>query len=135
MKCAKPLFWIILIFFSCGEKENPTLGDNYLFQALANGEWSISYFEIRGVNRTQEFEGVNFMFLPNGQMEGYLGTRLLSQGTWSTRVDSGRRKLRLSLSQFEELNGEWFQDFIKPSQVKLRKDDKNSEAFLFLERF
>lgn len=133
MKRTKAFFWIILIFFSCGEKENPTLSDDYLVQALATGEWHISYFEIRGTNRAQEFEGINFVFLPNGQMEAYLETRLLSQGTWSTKVDSGRIKLQLSLTQFEELNGEWFQDFIKPRQVKLRKDDKNSETLLFLE--
>lgn len=127
-------FWIILAFCSCVKEEQPTRTDENLFKNLSTGQWSISFFEVDGVSLSGDFEGFNFVFFPNGQMEAYRGTQLVDQGDWSTKVDAGRIKLQLSSSRFDELNGEWFQVLIRISEIKLGKDVANSDAELILTR-
>ena len=123
------LIWILLIFWSCTEEE-PTRTDENLVRNLAAGPMTIDFFEVGGIDRAGDFEGVYFVFLPNGQLEAYRGTQLLDQGAWNTKVDSGRIELELSFSKFEVLTGEWYQVFIWSNQVKLRKDQDDSELIL-----
>jgi hypothetical protein len=127
------LFWIILMFFSCKENEPPRTDEN-LFQSLSSGLWEISFFEKGGINLAREFDGVSFVFYPNGQSEAYQGSQLLDQGTWSTRSESGKNKLQLSFSRFEKLNGDWNQGFVRSDQIQVKKENGNSGSQLFLEK-
>lgn len=129
MKRKLSLIWILFIFFSCTEEE-PTRTDENLVRNLAAGPMSVDFFAVGGIDRSGDFEGVTFVFFPSGQLEVFRGTQLLDQGTWKTKVDSGRIELELSFSRFEELNGEWYQVFIWSTQVKLRKDQDDSELIL-----
>jgi hypothetical protein len=127
------LFWIVLMFFSCKENELPRTDEN-LFQSLSSGLWEISFFEKGGINLAAEFDGISFVFYPNGQSEAYKGSQLLDQGTWNTRSVSGKNKLQLSFSRFEKLNGDWNQGFVRSDQIQVQKENDNSESQLFFEK-
>jgi hypothetical protein len=133
MKCSLYFFWILLIMISCKENELPRTDEN-LFQSLSSGLWEISFFEKGGINLAAEFDGISFVFYPNGKSEAYQGSRLLDQGTWSTSSVSGKNKLLLSFSRFEELNGDWNQGFVRSDQIQVQKENGNSESQLFLEK-
>ena len=65
-------------------------------------------------------------FYPNGKSEAYRTTQLLDQGNWRTYVDSGKIKLELTFSVLKDLNGEWNQDFIRESQIKVKRETMNT---------
>ncbi|OYX17661.1 MAG: hypothetical protein B7Z16_09850 [Algoriphagus sp. 32-45-6] len=122
------LIGIAFLVFSCAEEE-PVRTDENLIQNLSFGQWRISSFLLNGVNQTSDFDGKNFVFYPSGQSEVFRGTQLLGQGTWSTTV------LTFSPdSEFEILNGEWFQIHIVLNQIKIVKSEQDSTKELLLEK-
>ena len=136
MKRLLLLIGIAFLGFSCSEEE-PVRTDENLVQNLSVGQWRISSLLINGVNQTSEFEGSSFVFYPSGQSEIFRGTQLLGQGTWSTTVQGGRIQLQLSFSQnsqFEVLNGEWFQAHIVLNRIKINKESQGSLKELILQK-
>jgi hypothetical protein len=130
------LIGIAFLVFSCAEEE-PVRTDENLIQNLSVGQWRISSFLLNGVNQTSDFDGKNFVFYPSGQSEVFRGTQLLGQGNWSTAVVDGRIKLQLTFSpdsEFEILNGEWFQIHIVLNRIKIVKSEQDSTKELLLEK-
>lgn len=121
----------VMLLFSCKEEESGRTDEN-LAQHLSTGVWEISYFEVNGAIRTEEFQGIDFIFYPDGKAETYRETQLLQQGTWQTYVQSEKIKLELSFPQLQLLNGIWEQDFIRESQVKVKKE--STKTLLILEK-
>ena len=119
----------LLIFFalliSCVE-EKPDRTDENLSRNLSMGVWEISFFDNNGTIQTEDFQGISFVFYPNGKSEAYRTTQLLDQGNWKTYVNSGKIKLELTFSDLKDLNGEWNQDFIRESQIKVKHESMNT---------
>ncbi|MFC5191672.1 hypothetical protein ACFPIK_07825 [Algoriphagus aquatilis] len=122
-------FWFLcfigILFSSCQEENQVRTVDN-LSQNLTSGVWEISFIDKNGRIQTEEFQGMSFVFYPNGNSEAYLTTQLIDQGNWRAYIDSGKIKLELSFTILEDLNGEWNQDFIRESQINLRRNTQNS---------
>ena len=136
MKNTFTLITLLILLFSCAEEEAVRTDEN-LVQNLSVGQWRIGSLLVNGVNQTTEFEGYNFVFYPSGQSEVFRGTQLLGQGTWSTTVQGGRIQLQLSFSQnsqFEVLNGEWFQAHIVLNRIKITKESQGSLKELILQK-
>ena len=136
MKNTFTLITLLILLFSCAEEEAVRTDEN-LVQNLSVGQWRIGSLLVNGVNQTTEFEGYNFVFYPSGQSEVFRGTQLLGQGTWSTTVQGGRIQLQLSFSQnsqFEVLNGEWFQAHIVLNRIKINKESQGSLKELILQK-
>lgn len=125
MKTSLFLLIFSVLFFSC-EEEKPDRTDENLAMNLSTGIWEISFFDRNGTIQTEEFQGISFVFYPNGKSEAYRTTQLLDQGSWRTYVDSGRIKLELTFSVLKDLNGEWNQDFIRESQIKVKRETMNT---------
>lgn len=125
MKFFLPLFFLGALFSSCQE-ENPSRTVENLAQSLSTGVWEVSFFDKNGSIQTEEFQGVSFVFYPSGMAEAYRGTQLLDKGNWRAYVDSGKIKLELTFPFMKDLNGEWNQDFIRESQITLRRETQNS---------
>lgn len=132
------LLIVVLIIISCEKEELPTRTESNLVQNLTSGPWEISYLALDGIDRGQEYEGIDFTFLANGQVEAYRETQLLQQGLWSTSVVSGRIEIQTSFSSvpmFENLNAVWYQASVGPNRILLRKIDSDSEDYvLFVKR-
>jgi len=122
-------FWFLcfigILFSSCQEENQVRTIDN-LSQNLTSGVWEISFIDKNGRIQTEEFQGMSFVFYPNGKSEAYRTTQLIDQGNWRAYIDSGKIKLELTFSILEGLNGEWNQDFIRESQINLRRNTQNS---------
>lgn len=122
-------FWFLcfigILFSSCQEENQVRTVDN-LSQNLTSGVWEISFIDKNGRIQTEEFQGMSFVFYPNGKSEAYRTTQLIDQGNWRAYIDSGKIKLELTFSILEGLNGEWNQDFIRESQITLRRNTQNS---------
>ncbi|MBS4072179.1 MAG: hypothetical protein KGZ90_12660 [Algoriphagus sp.] len=122
-------FWFLcfigILFSSCQEENQVRTVDN-LSQNLTSGVWEISFIDKNGRIQTEEFQGMSFVFYPNGKSEAYRTTQLIDQGNWRAYIDSGKIKLELSFTILEGLNGEWNQDFIRESQITLRRNTQNS---------
>ena len=122
-------FWFLcfigILFSSCQEENQVRTVDN-LSQNLTSGVWEISFIDKNGRIQTEEFQGMSFVFYPNGKSEAYLTTQLIDQGNWRAYIDSGKIKLELSFTILEDLNGEWNQDFIRESQINLRRNTQIS---------
>lgn len=122
-------FWFLcfigILFSSCQEENQVRTVDN-LSQNLTSGVWEISFIDKNGRIQTEEFQGMSFVFYPNGKSEAYRTTQLIDQGNWRAYIDSGKIKLELTFSILEGLNGEWNQDFIRESQITLRCNTQNS---------
>ncbi|TFV95795.1 hypothetical protein E4S40_06115 [Algoriphagus kandeliae] len=131
------IFWAVLVLFSCTGEESPSRTEENLFQTLTSGQWGISYFEDGGSDRASDFEGINFNFLSNGQVEAFRGTQLLDLGIWSTSIENRRAEIELSFPSnplFENLNGNWYQILIGYERVSFRKDNEVSEDRLTFEK-
>ncbi len=129
-------FWLALIFFSC-VKEEPARTDTNLIRNLTSATWKISFFIVDGADQSSDFEGVSFVFLQNGQAEAFRGTQLLAQGTWGTRIDSGRVEFELLFASnpvFDKLTGDYYQDAIISNRIIFRKDQPNSQDSLTFEK-
>lgn len=122
-------FWFLcfigILFSSCQEENQVRTVDN-LSQNLTSGVWEISFIDKNGRIQTEEFQGMSFVFYPNGNSEAYRTTQLIDQGNWRAYIDSGKIKLKLSFTILEDLNGEWNQDFIRESQITLQRNTQNS---------
>jgi hypothetical protein len=125
MKNALFLLGFLFLLTSCVEQE-PARTDENLIQSLSAGVWEVSFFDINGSIQTGRFEGISFIFYPNGISEAYRGTQLLDQGKWRTYLESGKIYLELTFTNLQELNGEWYQDFIRDSQIIVRRESMNS---------
>ena len=125
MKTSRILLVFFFLFAACVEQE-PARTDENLFRNLSMGVWEVSFFERSGSIQTDLFQGISFIFYPNGISEAYRGTRLLDQGTWRTFVDSKNIKLELTFSNLQDLNGDWYQDFVRDSQITIRRESMNS---------
>lgn len=137
MKPLVVLFVFTCFFYSCSPEESPSRTDENLIQNLSVGQWRIGSLLVNGINQTSEFDGYNFVFYPGGQSEVFRGTQLLGQGTWNTTVQGGRIQLQLSFSQnsqFEVLNGEWFQAHIVLNRIKITKESQGSLKELILQK-
>lgn len=129
-------FCFALLFSSCQEDQSPTRTDQNLSQSLVERSWLISVFEVEGVNRTGDFEGVNFNFLPSGQVEVFRGSQLLNEGTWSTTVEEGRVVLEFYFSEksdYEGFNRKWYQTLLGFGRITFRVDDGLLEDRLILQ--
>lgn len=118
---------------SCVKEEDQDRTEDNLVQSLTSGTWEISFLALNGIDRGKEFEGINFSFLPNGQVEAFRGTQLLGQGIWSTRVDSGIIEIQISFysnPKFENLNAIWSQYSVSFNRITLRKIESGPEDFL-----
>ena len=125
MKSALFLLGFLFLLTSCAEQE-PAHTDENLIQSLSTGVWEVSFFDSNGSIQTDRFEGISFVFYPNGVSEAYRGTQRLDQGMWRTYLQSGKIYLELTFSNLQELNGEWYQDFIRDSQIIVRRESINS---------
>lgn len=126
----------VVIFCSCEKEESPTRTDQNLSQSLIDRSWLISVFEVEGINRTGDFEGVNFNFLPSGQVEVFRGSQLLNEGNWSTSVEEGRVVLEFSFaadSNYEGFNRKWYQTLLGFGRITFRVDDGLLEDRLILQ--
>ena len=135
MKSLLSFLLIAYFFCSCSSEENPSRTDENLVQNLSTGVWEISLFEVEGINRSAEFEGIGFSFFPNGQVEALRGTQLLGQGAWSSGSNSGRVEVRLAFPDtplFSMLNADWYQVFIQNDRIQLRNSRPESDDFLIL---
>lgn len=131
MKRILIFFLFALVISSCVENDERKPNEDNLVKNLTSGLWEISFFTLAGIERGKDFEGNNFSFLPNGQVEAYRGTQLLAQGLWNTNVISGRIEMQTSFSsipKFENLNANWYQVSIINNRITLRKI--NSEDYL-----
>jgi antitoxin component YwqK of YwqJK toxin-antitoxin module len=125
MKTSPFLLIFLALLISCVE-EKPDRTDENLSRNLSMGVWEISFFDNNGTIQTEDFQGISFVFYPNGKSEAYRTTQLLDQGNWKTYVDSGKIKLELTFSDLKDLNGEWNQDFIRESQIKVKHESMNT---------
>lgn len=136
----KPLISFLLfasIFYSCSPGENLPRTDENLVQNLSTGQWVINSLVVNGSDKVENFEGVDFSFFPNGQIEAYQGTQLLGQGSWSSGNTSGRVEVQFSFpsgSPFVELNADWYQVFIRYNRIQLRNSRIDSDDYLVLGR-
>jgi len=119
------LFFLGVLFFSCQE-EPPSRTVENLARSLSTGVWEVSFFDKNGSIQTEEFKGISFVFYPSGMTEAYRGTQLLDQGNWRAYLDSEKIKLELTFPLLKDLNGEWNQDFIRESQITVRRENINS---------
>lgn len=125
MKTSPFLLIFLALLISCVE-EKPDRTDENLSRNLSMGVWEISFFDKNGTIQTEDFQGISFVFFPNGKSEAYRTTQLLDQGNWKTYVNSGKIKLELTFSDLKDLNGEWNQDFIRESQIKVKHESMNT---------
>lgn len=125
MKTSPFLLIFLALLISCME-EKPDRTDENLSRNLSMGVWEISFFDNNGTIQTEDFQGISFVFYPNGKSEAYRTTQLLDQGNWKTYVDSGKIKLEITFSDLKDLNGEWNQDFIRESQIKVKHESMNT---------
>jgi len=126
-----------LILISCTEDGQSPRSDETLFDTLTAGQWQVTFFELNGQNQANLFEGINFNFIPNGQVEAYRGTQLLDEGIWSTRRVNRRAEFELSFSDnplFETLNGEWYKIVLGFGRVTFREISDESENRITLEQ-
>lgn len=133
MKRILILYWFALFMSSCVKEADQDRTEDNLVQSLTSGTWEISFLALNGIDRGKEFVGINFLFLPNGQVEAFRGTQLLGQGLWSTRVDSGIIEIQISFSsnpKFENLNAIWSQYSVSFNRITLRKIESGPEDFL-----
>lgn len=110
--------------------------DQNLSQTLIARPWLLSVFEVNSINRTGDFEGVNFNFLPTGQVEVYRGSQLLNEGTWTTGVEGGRVVFELSFvgnPAYEGFNRKWYQTFLGFDRITFRVDEDVLEDRLVLQ--
>lgn len=129
--------FLCLILISCTEDGQSPRSDENLFDTLTEGQWQVTFFEVNGQDQANNFEGINFNFIPNGQVEAYRGTQLLDEGSWSTRRENGRAEFELSFSDnplFETLNGEWYQIVLGFGRVTFREISDESENRITLEQ-
>lgn len=130
------IFWIALIFCSCEGEESSMRTDQNLSQTLIARPWLLSIFEVNSINRTGDFEGVNFNFLPTGKVEVYRGSQLLNEGTWTTGVEGGRVVFELSFVgnlAYEGFNRKWYQTFLGFDRITFRVDEDVLEDRLVLQ--
>ncbi|MGM0943881.1 MAG: hypothetical protein ACQEW9_01780 [Bacteroidota bacterium] len=130
------IFWIALIFCSCEREESSMRTDQNLSQTLIARPWLLSVFEVNSINRTGDFEGVNFNFLPTGQVEVYRGSQLLNEGAWTTGVEGGRVVFELSFvgnPAYEGFNRKWYQTFLGFDRITFRVDEDVLEDRLVLQ--
>ncbi len=80
---------------------NPTFA-----QVLTTGTWYVSYFDEEGTIETSDYNGYNFTFFGNSNIE-VTKNSITTLGTWSTYIDSGYNKIEFTfvnpdLENFEE---------------------------------
>lgn len=130
------IFWMALVFCSCEKEESFSRTDQNLSQTLIARPWLLSVFEVNSINRTGDFEGVNFNFLPTGKVEAYRGSQLLNEGTWTTGVEGGRVVFELSFNgnpAYEGFNRKWYQTFLGFNRITFRVEDGLLEDRLILQ--
>lgn len=87
---------------------------------LTSGTWHISYY-FDDQDQTSQFSGYTFTFLANGTVTGVNGSTTIN-GTWSTYMDSGTRKLVLNFSgnTLQNLNEDWKMIEFTTTNIRLK---------------
>lgn len=75
---------------------------------LTTGNWYVSYFEEDGVVDTSDYNGFNFTYFGNSNIE-VTKNSITTLGTWSTYIDGGFNKLNLTFvnPDLDELEEDW----------------------------
>ena len=82
---------------------NPTFAE-----VLTTGTWYVSYFDEEGTIETSDYNGYNFTFFGNSNIE-VIKNSATSSGTWSTYVDDGYNKIEFTYSDDDlgDLEEDW----------------------------
>lgn len=127
----------MVVLCSCTEENQPTRTNENLSQLLISGSWKVILFEDNGIDRTDDFEGINLLFSTSGRVEAFRDTQSLDEGSWQAKVEEGRVEFELSFSTnplFKDLSDEWYQILIINDRVTFREDDPQSEDQLILQK-
>lgn len=99
-----------------GGSGNPTFTE-----ILTTGTWYISYYYEDDNNETSDFNGYSFTFNTNGTSTATRNS-VVTNGTWSTFVDSGQNKLDLIFNgiELDEIEDDWRIIEFSNTQIRLK---------------
>lgn len=75
---------------------------------LTTGNWYVSYYEEDGDVETSDYNGFNFTYFANSNVEATKNS-VTTLGTWSTYIDGGYNKIELVFDnpELDELEEDW----------------------------
>lgn len=90
---------------------------------IINGTWNISNFLDNNEDETAEFSGYNFNFTSNGTVSILKNYNFIN-GTWSSYIDGGVRKFKISLigETLDEIEKEWEVVTFNATTIRLKHD-------------
>ncbi len=97
-------FLLLLLGAGCSKHSSP----GKVKRLISKGQWEISSIFINSQDITPEFEGVEFIFRDNGNIDITGSTGIT--GRWSTSAESNPTRLELVVTPiypFYELNADW----------------------------
>ncbi len=118
----------------CHSGNNGGSNNPLLTSVITAGTWKVSYLSNNNSDHTTLYNGYNFSFNANGSSVAVKNTTNIN-GTWSTRLDSGKSKLVFSFagSILDELENDWKVIEYTTTTIRLRHGGgDNSSDYLYL---
>ena len=78
---------VIIFSFSC-KKAIEQQQKNIIINAMTNGRWYVELYKDTTTDVTSEFNGYEFQFYENGNVDGIKSAVTKSTGTWTTDINS-----------------------------------------------
>jgi hypothetical protein len=118
----KYLLFLILLATACKKNDTAPVPQT-MTEALSNGTWQVQYCFMGGVETTSQYNGYDFTFKTNGEVDVYK-SGVLTQGLWS-EITGVIKNLNLLFSrgasqELVNLSVLWQQDELTAAKVALR---------------